>query len=159
MERSNPHVMVKRLNIDIADCTKSQSSIGMEPVNKAFAFDFFIELLLNRYKGLGLDAFELHLRLIAHSILERGGVLANALDRMRQQNTLRGQGVVYSRADLGQLDFFVSKCDNVSVGRDTNLQFVVFTHEGAMGAHFKQLGMHVSREQVKIQISNFWPNG
>ncbi len=102
MKRPDFDVISKRLNIDVAKGAKGKSSVGFETVNQPFAFEFLIQLLLDRRKRFGWDALDLHIRVIVDSILKACFVDRRALDGMRNQNTSRGERMVGTGADFGQ---------------------------------------------------------
>lgn len=102
MKRSDFYVTAKRLNVDVADCTKCDSTVRLKPVDQAFTFDFMVKLLFDGNERFGWDAFQLDLRLVPDLILQRRCVVAGALNRVRKQNLVDWKGMVRSRTDFGQ---------------------------------------------------------
>jgi len=58
----NFYVLAERLDVDIADGSKSDSSIGFKSLYQAFALNLLIELLLDGDKQFCWDALKLDLR-------------------------------------------------------------------------------------------------
>ena len=128
-------------------------------MHEAFELDLFVKLLLNDNKGLWIDGFKLDFRKILYPQAKSGFVFANAFDWMRNQHLLGRQRVVGSGADFGQQQVIMSKRNRVTISRDVNPQFVLFTFDRATCTDIEKLWMHVPREQMKIQICNFRPRG
>ena len=62
-------------------------------------------------------------------------------------------------ADLRQNQIVMLKRNKMAIGRDVQIKPVVVALPCSTCAHFKQLGMNIPSVEVKIQISDFWPNG
>ena len=77
MKGSNLYVLPERLNVDVTNCAKSDSSIRFESLYQAFALDSLIELLLDRDEHFCGHALELNLRretnlFVVNGLIDRG---------------------------------------------------------------------------------------
>ena len=157
MKRTHQNMSMKRLNIDVADRSKRNSSVGFKPMNQSFEFQFFIELLLDRDKQTGVDQLQFHFGLVMDTFVS-GNVGGNFIDRMGKQNRLSWQHVKGAGGNLGQQALVVLERDPVPVACDIDAQLVQFTRIRTRRTILKQFGMHAASEQVKIQLSDFWPD-
>ncbi len=70
------------LHIHIADGTEGYSTIGLESVNQALAFDFLAKLLLDGDENFGFYRFEINIRLITDDALKVRSILVVLLNRV-----------------------------------------------------------------------------
>lgn len=109
----------------------------MKPVNESFTLDFFIELLLNGDERFWVDAFKLDFGAITDCFSKRRLVFADALDGMRKQLAFGWQRVMRTGADFSQHHVVVHERNHMSVGRDTDLQTIVFAVNLSACANFE----------------------
>ena len=64
MKRPHQDMILKRLDMHVADRAEGGPSVGSEPMNQPFALHPRVELLLDGDKNLWIDGFEFQGRLI-----------------------------------------------------------------------------------------------
>ena len=77
MHRANQDVLLKRLDVDVADGSELQPPVGAEVVHQPLALHSIAQLLLHGNEQFWIDNFQTSLRLITHA----GGDLNLAPDR------------------------------------------------------------------------------
>jgi hypothetical protein len=118
MERPNFDMLSERLDIDIADRTESDSSIGFKSLHQAFALDFLIELLLDGNKHLRWHTLELNFGRKTNLFTVNRLVDRRTFNGVRDQDIADGQQMVRSGTYFSQNKGTMMKTNCMAIGGD-----------------------------------------
>lgn len=117
--------------MQVADRAKFEPSVGAKPMHQPLAFVGLIQLLLHRYKQGRFHDFDLDIGLIIDPAVDQQMILAIALDRMSQQASTFGKGMVRSSANFSQYAAAATEPNHVSVRRNIQFQRVLLSLDGS----------------------------
>lgn len=90
MKGSNLYVLPERLNVNVTNRAESDSSIRLESLYQAFAFNSLIELLLDRDEHFCGHALELNLRREANLFVVNGLIDRGTFDGVGDKDVTAG---------------------------------------------------------------------